>query len=253
MLKNYTFTFLLASFFSGFLFLQAQNNPNDMAVRLIVTEKYQNTEKRIDTVLLSSALIPNFLEKLGYNETDILNAKGYQTGRQITIEAITLNNILPQPTETQALTTTASPATKSINQTETSSTTVTSTQEQAFIAPMHTTLDVSLTDLDYFDKQLLSKRFVNVSGLNLESFSSFDWYGNYQKNRQELAFNTPTSGNAFLFILSSSGKNIYTEELSNFKGNYLQIIPPFDLNKRGLYYVILIQDQNWFAKKIMLI
>ncbi|MBC7759266.1 MAG: T9SS type A sorting domain-containing protein [Phormidesmis sp. FL-bin-119] len=83
-------------------------------------------------------------------------------------------------------------------------------------------------------------KFLEVSDLTL--------FPNFSSGKMTLSFNIASKGNAKIRVLDSDMISIFTNEATNFSGNYVkQLLMP----KNGMYYVTVNQNGNWFVKRFV--
>lgn len=83
-------------------------------------------------------------------------------------------------------------------------------------------------------------KFLDVSDLTL--------FPNFSSGKMTLSFNLANRGNATISVLDSEMKPVFTDEASNFSGNYVKQLT---LPKNGVYYVAVSQNGNWFVKRMV--
>lgn len=73
-------------------------------------------------------------------------------------------------------------------------------------------------------------------------------FPNFSSGKMTLSFNVASKGNAKISVLDSDMKSIFTNEATNFSGNYVKQL---SLPKNGVYYVTVNQNGNWFVKRLV--
>ncbi|MES3017580.1 MAG: T9SS type A sorting domain-containing protein [Bacteroidota bacterium] len=73
-------------------------------------------------------------------------------------------------------------------------------------------------------------------------------FPNFSTGKMTLSFNIASKGTAKIGVLNSEMKSIFTDEASNFSGNYVKQLT---LPKNGVYYVSVSQNGNWFVKRLV--
>ena len=73
-------------------------------------------------------------------------------------------------------------------------------------------------------------------------------FPNFSSGKMTLSFNVASKGNAKISVLDSDMKSIFTDEATNFSGNYVKQL---SLPKNGVYYVTVNQNGNWFVKRLV--
>ena len=77
--------------------------------------------------------------------------------------------------------------------------------------------------------------------------SDLTLFPNFSSGKMTLSFNLASRGSAKISVLDSEMKSVFTDEASNFSGNYIKQL---SLPKNGVYYVSVSQNGNWFVKRL---
>lgn len=78
--------------------------------------------------------------------------------------------------------------------------------------------------------------------------SDLTLFPNFSSGKMTLSFNLASKGSAKINVLDSDMKSVFTDEATNFTGNYVKQLT---LPKNGVYYVSVSQNGNWFVKRLV--
>ncbi len=78
--------------------------------------------------------------------------------------------------------------------------------------------------------------------------SDLTLFPNFSNGKMTLSFNLASKGTAKINVLDTEMKTVFTDDVSNFSGNYIK---QFTLPKNGVYYVTVSQNGNWFVKRLV--
>lgn len=78
--------------------------------------------------------------------------------------------------------------------------------------------------------------------------SDLTLFPNFSSGQMTLSFNVASKGNAKISVLDSDMKSVFTDEATNFSGNYVKQL---SLPKNGVYYFTVNQNENWFVKRVV--
>ena len=73
-------------------------------------------------------------------------------------------------------------------------------------------------------------------------------FPNFSSGKMGISFNVSSNTTLKLKILNSEFKQVFSDEASNFNGNYSKQI---SLTKNGIYYIAIKQNNSWFLKKLI--
>jgi hypothetical protein len=73
-------------------------------------------------------------------------------------------------------------------------------------------------------------------------------FPNFSSGKMGISFNVSSNNPLKLKILNSELKQVFSDEASNFNGNYSKQI---SLTKNGIYYIAIKQNNSWFLKKLI--
>lgn len=107
-----------------------------------------------------------------------------------------------------------------------------------------TRMNIRVSDLGKDDLKKITGNEA-PSALAVEDLTLFP---NFSSGKMTLSFNLSGKGSTKVKILDSDKKTVYSDEPTNFSGNYLKQI---SLPKNGIYYLTVNQNGKWFAKKIV--
>lgn len=108
---------------------------------------------------------------------------------------------------------------------------------------------IDITNANENDMKRIGKNVGSNDGkLTIEKMN---FYPNPNTGKFNLSFTLPEKGDAEINILNIDGKNVYTEKLNNFSGNYDKEID-ISKNAKGVYFVKLEQGKHAQVKKIIL-
>ena len=106
-------------------------------------------------------------------------------------------------------------------------------------------MNLRLSDADKDQLKKITGSESMTSALNVEDLTLFP---NFSTGKLGLSFNMESRGQVKVTILDSQLKQIYTDEATNFSGNYMKQI---SLPKNGIYYISIKQNDGWFVKKLI--
>ncbi len=73
-------------------------------------------------------------------------------------------------------------------------------------------------------------------------------FPNFSSGKMTLSFNLATKGNTKVAVLDSDFKQVFSDEASNFSGNYVKQV---SLPKNGVYYITVSQNGSWFVRRLV--
>ncbi len=91
-----------------------------------------------------------------------------------------------------------------------------------------------VTDLESIDKPLL-----------VEDLAVFP---NFSSGKMSLSFSLESKGTITVTVKDADNKNVFFDTVKNFSGIYLK---QANLPKNGIYYLSIMQNNNWFVKRII--
>lgn len=106
-------------------------------------------------------------------------------------------------------------------------------------------MNISISDVD---DSYLKK----VSGIekvnNTLDIKDLTLFPNFSNGKMGLSFNLETKGSIRIKILDGNLKQIFTDEVNNFSGNYMKQLA---LPENGIYYISINQNGNWYIRKLI--
>jgi hypothetical protein len=109
---------------------------------------------------------------------------------------------------------------------------------------------IVMLETDKKDKQIIKKSVKNIDNNTLK-VEKMSFYPNPTSGKFKLDFALESEKDVKIKILDAAGKEIYSEELKDFSGNYSKEID-ISGNKKGVYFIIINQGDKYKSKKIVL-
>lgn len=106
-------------------------------------------------------------------------------------------------------------------------------------------MNIRMSDVNKDQLKKITGTETNTKSLDVSDLTLFP---NFSSGKMTLSFNVASKGNAKISILDSDMKSIFTDEATNFSGNYVKQL---SLPKNGVYYVTVNQNGNWFVKRLV--
>lgn len=116
---------------------------------------------------------------------------------------------------------------------------------------VHFTIDKKISISDASESDM--KNMKDQSGLsdNKLEINKMEFYPNPTNGKFNLRFNLKEKGYTEITIMNTEGKDIYTEKLNAFSGNYNKEIDISE-NKKGVYFLKISQNKRSQLKKLIL-
>ncbi len=109
---------------------------------------------------------------------------------------------------------------------------------------------IVMLETDKNDKQIIKKSVKNIDNNTLK-VEKMSFYPNPTSGKFKLDFALKSEKDVKIKILDAAGKEVYSEELKDFSGNYSKEID-ISGNKKGVYFIIINQGDKYKSKKIVL-
>lgn len=109
---------------------------------------------------------------------------------------------------------------------------------------------IVLLDTDKKDKQIIGKTVKNIENNTLK-VEKMNFYPNPTSGKFKLDFSLESQKDVNIKVLDAAGKEVYTETLKDFSGNYSNEID-ISGNKKGIYFIVINQADKVFSKKIIM-
>lgn len=109
---------------------------------------------------------------------------------------------------------------------------------------------IIIKDIEDIDKTTFKSSINNIDAKETVEVADLSFYPNPSDGKFALNFNISNTKNTTVRIVNASGKVIFTEAINNFKGNYTNDIDISD-NKKGIYFLQIIQGSKVLTKKIL--
>lgn len=110
-------------------------------------------------------------------------------------------------------------------------------------------VEINIKSITDEDREVLGKSLGMDFGKELTP-DEFKIAPNPSSGKFTLSFALPNKGKVAVRVVNSSGQVVYEEELNNFSGNYERKID-ISSQPRGLYYLVVSQNDKPFTKKLM--
>ena len=106
-------------------------------------------------------------------------------------------------------------------------------------------MNIHISDVDDSFLKKISGSEKAGNALNIKDLTLFP---NFSNGKIGISFNLETKGSLKIKILDADLKQIFTDEVGNFNGNYMKQIA---LPENGVYYISISQNGAWYVRKFI--